>query len=116
MPQPQGHAIGFVDTRRECHAIVGAWNSAGVPDAVITVLWGDDGLHLLKRMMSDSLWGEAAEDVLTQGIIELSHGHFVIAVETKDRAQAMVVANLSVKHGGHCFNHFGCLTDERLTR
>jgi hypothetical protein len=116
LPEPQGHAIGFVDTKPDCDAVTQALNAAGFPDSAITVFGGEDGLHLLKRMMSGSLWGETAEDVLKQGTIELSHGHFALIVEAEDRDQAVLAANVSAQHGGHGFNHFGVFADERLTK
>ena len=116
MPDPQGHAIGFVDSQIECDAAIQELNNAGFSDSTIQVLRGLDGVHLLQRMMSDSLWGETDEDVLTQGILELRHGHFVLSINSRDRAQAMEIANLVAKHGGHGFSHFGMMSDERLTR
>ena len=116
MPEPQGHAIGFVNSQIECDAAIQELNNGGFPDSTIQVLRGVDGVHLLQRMMSGSLWGEADEDVLTQGIVELSHGHFALSIDSRDRAQALEIANLAAKHGGHGFTHFGLLTDERLTR
>ena len=67
-------------------------------------------------MMAGSLWGEAAEDLMKQGVIELTHGHFALTVEARDRNEALAIADASAKHGGHGFSYFGELTDERLTR
>ena len=116
LPAPQGHAIGFVDTQSDCNAVIHALTSAGYPESSITTLCGDDGIQLMKRMMGSSLWGETAEEVMKQGVIEISHGHFALIVETKDRDAAMDVANVSLPHGAHGFHHFGVLADERLTR
>jgi hypothetical protein len=90
-------------------------NAAGFLDASTAVFSGDDGIELLNRMMSGSLWGESDEDVLKQGTIELSNGHFVLTIESSDRDQALMIAMISEKHGGHGFYYFGLLTDERLT-
>ena len=116
MPAPAGHAIGFVNSKSKCDEIVQALNDAGFADSAITVLAGDDGIHLLKRMMGGSLWGETAEEVMKQGVIELTHDHFVVIVETEDRSEAVIAAGVATTHGGHNFNHFGLLTDERLTK
>ena len=116
MPAPQGHAIGFANSKAICDEIVEALNAADVPDSAMTVLSGEDGIHLLKRMMGGSLWGETAENVMNQGVIELNHGHFAIIVETKNRDEAVIAANIATAHGGHSFNHFGVLSDERLTK
>jgi hypothetical protein len=116
MPEPQGHAIGFVDSQTDCDAVILELNAAGFSDSTITVLNGDNGIRLLTRMMSGSLWGEAAEDLMKQGVIELTHGHFALTIEARDREEALAVANASSKHGGHGFSYFGKMTDERLTR
>ena len=114
MPPAQGCAIGFVDSLRQCDAIVHSLNAVGFPDSVIMVLTGEDGVHLLNRMMGDSLWGEAAEIVLKKGLIELSHGHLVLIIAVRDRDEGLIVANIAARHGGHRFNHFGLLVDEQL--
>ena len=116
MPEPQGHAIGFVNSQSDCDDVIQALNSAGFSDGMIAVLNGDNGIRLLTRMMAGSLWGEAAEDLMKQGVIELTHGHFALTVEARDRNEALAIADASAKHGGHGFSYFGELTDERLTR
>ncbi len=116
MPQLPGHAIGFANTRSECDAIIHDLNYAGFPDSAIAVLSGKEGAQLLKRMMGKSLWGETSEEVMKQGIVEIDNGHFALIIDTEDRDEAMLAANIATKHGGHNFNHFGELTDERLSR
>jgi len=116
MPAAQGYAIGFADTYAACEAINHSLNAAGFPDSAIMVLEGEDGTHLLKRMLGEELWGETSEIVLKQGLIELSHGHLVLIVAAKDRDEALLAANLAAEHGGHTFSHFGVLVDEQLTR
>ena len=116
MPSPQGHAIGFVDTKPQCDTFTQALNTAGFPSRSIKVLSGDDGNILLKRMMSGSLWGESAEKILQQGIIEIENGHFMITVECEDHDEATIVGRLATQHGGRTFNYFGLLMDEQLTR
>lgn len=116
LPAPQGHAIGFADSQADCNAITAALNAAGFPDDNITVLSGEDGIHLFQRIMGGSLWGEAAESMMRDGTIELNRGHFALMIETEDRDTAVTAANIASHHGGHNFNHFGLLTDERLTR
>ena len=116
MPSPQGHAIGFVDSANQCDKFTQALTMAGFSARKIKVLQGDDGTNLLKRMMSGSLWGETAEDVLKQGLIELNNGHYTVIVECEDHDEAMVIARLAALHGGRSFNYFGLLVDEQLTR
>jgi len=115
MPAPQGCAIGFVNNQTDCDEIISALNIAGFTETVITVLFGEDGIKLFKRMMGGSSWGEAAEDMLTLGVAEMSHGHLTIIVHTHDRNEAVVAASVAARHGGHGFSHFGLLVDERLT-
>ncbi len=116
MPELQGHAIGFVDTQTDCDHVIESLNAAGIPNEVISVFRGDPGIRLLNRIIGGSSWGEAAEDLLKQAVIELGHGHFAVMIDSRDREQALAVANASAKHRGHGFSYFGELTDERLTR
>jgi hypothetical protein len=116
MPAPAGHAIGFVDSEAACDQVLQALVAAGFPESTIRVLSGEDGVHLLKRSMGGSLWGEAAEAALAEGVLQLNHGHFVLFIDTRDRNQAMTAANIAKEHGGHGFSHFGLLMDERLTK
>jgi len=116
LPAPQGHAIGFADSQADCDAITGGLNLAGFPDDKITVLNGEDGIHLLQRMMSSSLWGEAVETLMKDGTLELNKGHFALIIDTEDRNAAVRAATIAARHGGRNFNHFGLLVDERLTR
>ena len=112
----QGHAIGFVDSPSVCDSVVHELKSAGVENPVINVLSGDEGAERLKLMVDGQMWGEASDELLKQGTIELSRGHCVLMVESRDRDQAMIVATISAKHGGRGFNYFGELIDEKLTR
>ena len=116
LPELKGHAVGFVDTRNQCDIVVQNLIVSGVAETAILVFSGDDGTQLFKQMMQGQLWGEAAEDLLKQGTIELSHGHLALMVESQDRNQALLVTNLCTKFGGHGFSYFGGMTDERLTR
>jgi hypothetical protein len=115
LQSPQGHAIGFVDTQTECDAVIQDLHAAGFANSVINVFAGNDGTVKLEQMMDGFGWGETAENLLKQGKIELSRGHLAVMIELRDRDQAMLVATVSTKHGGHSFNYFGGLTDERLT-
>ena len=116
LPGPQGHAIGFFNTKADCDAFIQQLNAAGFSDSTLAVLDGADGIHLLNRMMAGSLWGETAEDIVRQATIELSYGHYALVIESPDREQAMSLATLSANEGGHAFYYFGEYTDERLTK
>jgi len=116
MPAPRGHTIGFVDSVEACDAVTRTLVEAGFSESAITVLGGEDGIHLLKRMMGGSYWGEAAEELADQGVNELNHGHFALVIEAEDRDEAVIAANVATSHGGHGFSYFGLLTDTRLTK
>ena len=116
MPAPEGHAVGFVNTTEQRDEIFNALTDAGFADASINVLSGEDGVNLWKKMMGGSLWGESAQMTLREGQQELEDGHFVLIIETKDRNEAITAANIATRFGGHGFNHFGVLVDERLTK
>ena len=116
MPEPKGHTIGFIRSQEQCDAVVEDLIVAGIPGSSIILLSGDSGTRLFTRMMKGSLWGEAAEKLLKEGVIALSHGDFAIMVEAEDRDQALLIAKVAEQHDGHGFNYFGELTDERLTK
>ena len=116
LPIPKGHAIGIVDTQVNCDSIIRDLKDIDIPSSAVLVFGGESGKQLLLQMLKGQLWGEAAEDLLKQGTIELSRGHFVVMIEARDRDEAMTIANIAEKHGGHGFNYFGELTDEKLTR
>jgi len=116
LPAPRGHAIGFADSQATCDQIVRTLVEAGFLESSITVLSGEDGAHLLKRMMGGSLWGEAAEEVAKQGVVELERGHLALIIEAEDRDEAVIAANVATSHGGHGFSYFGILEDTRLTK
>lgn len=115
MPPAQGHAIGFVDTPEDCDAVVRSLNALGFPDSAMLMLAGEDGIQLLKRMMRDSLWGEADQTVLQRGLKELELGHYVLIIQVNDREEGLVAAKAAAQHGGHSFTHFGALVDDQLT-
>lgn len=116
MPEPKGHTIGFIRSQQQCDGVVEDLIIAGIPGSAIVVLSGDSGTRLFTRMMKGSLWGEAAENLLKEGVIALSHGDFVLIVEADDRDQALLIAKVAEQHDGRGFSYFGELTDERLTK
>lgn len=116
MPEPKGHTIGFIPTQAQCDAVVEDLIIAGIPGSAISILSGDSGTRLFTRMMKGSLWGEAAEKLLKEGVIALSNGDFGLIVEAEDRVQALLIAKVAEEHEGHGFSYFGEFTDERLTK
>lgn len=116
MPEPQGHLIGFVATYEDCVEICQELTTAGFSDDDITILRGDDGIHLFLRMMGDGMWGDLAKEFLRQGLVELDRGHCVVMIDVADREQALVAADLAIPIGGHSFTYFGHLADEQMTQ
>ena len=115
LSDPRGHTVGFIDTSSACETMTQALKDAGFPDAKILVFYGEEGVHLLDRMMEGSLWGESAEEALRHGTAELRVGHAVVCVEVHGSEEAAIVAEISTQHGGHSIYHFGILVDTRLT-
>ncbi|HEX4142175.1 MAG TPA: hypothetical protein VHY91_01385 [Pirellulales bacterium] len=115
LPVPQGRAIGFVDTKEQCEAIVRALNAAGYADSKITILYGDEGVHLLKRL-EGFYFSDAELGLVKFSEQQLRLGHYGLAIEVEDRDEAVRVTNLSTPLGGHSFDYFGTWFNERLTR
>ena len=116
IPELQGHSVGFIDTQTQCDSLIQQLNAAEITESAITVFSGEFGTERFEQTMQGHLWGEAAEDLLARGTLELSYGHLALMIESQDRSQAALVADISTKLGGHSFYYFGELTDERLTR
>jgi hypothetical protein len=116
VPQLADHVMGFVDTQAKCDEVIAALKRIGVAEDRMLVLHGPDGRQFLERMMEGSLWGEEAEAAMKESEIELREGHFVLCVEAKERDEGLRIALEAKAHGGHGFNHFGRMIDERLTR
>ncbi|WP_397570696.1 hypothetical protein [Schlesneria sp. T3-172] len=116
MPDPKGHTIGFLSSEDVCDVVVEELIMAGISGSGILVLSGPTGTELFTRMMKGSLWGEAVEKMLKDGVLALEHGDVILVVAVEDREQALLVAKVAEEHGGRGFNYFGEWTDERLTR
>jgi hypothetical protein len=115
LPVPQGRAIGFVDTKPQCEAIVRALNAAGYPDSKITILFGDEGVHLLKRL-EGFFFSDAELGLIKFSEQQLRLGHYGLGIEVEDRDEAVRVTSLCTPLGGHSFDYFGTWFNERLTR
>lgn len=78
-------------------------------------LFGDDGIHLVKRLKDESFFfGDSEDSVIRLAIKELSQGHYAVSVEVQDHKQAEEVANLARAHHGHDFSYFGTWTTEQF--
>jgi len=115
VPVLQGHAIGILNSLAECDAVVGALDVAGFSEARTLVFLGDDGIHLVQRMLEGSLWGETSENYLNECVAELTDGHCVVSVPVQNNNEAAAVAAIMTQFGGHGVNYFGSVIDTRLT-
>lgn len=116
MPQPQGHLIGFAADYSSCVEVCQELSAVGFSDSDVTILHGDDGIHLFLRLMGDGMWGELAQEFLRQGLVELDRGHCVLMIDVTDREQALLAADVAIPMGGYGFTYFGHLVDEQLTQ
>ena len=113
---PQGHTIGFVDTKEQFDAVTQALKAAGYADSSIIALHGEDGIQMLERLQTTFNFGDGEDAGMEFSIKELRAGHFALGIEAKDRAGAVRVASLSEPLGAHSFSYFGTWVNERLTR
>ncbi|HZZ71586.1 MAG TPA: hypothetical protein VFE24_04990 [Pirellulales bacterium] len=116
VPSPSGRVVGFVNTQAECDAIIEALNAVGVPRKKITVLFGQEGLHILERSQGKFFMGDAESETVEFAIQELSNGHVSFAVDADDRDEASRIAAVITQNGGHTVSYFGPLVAERLTK
>ena len=114
---PAGKVIGFFDGQAEFEAFADAVRAAGYPASKITSLYGEDGIHLLKRLKDHSFFfGDAEGSVIQHSIQELEQGHYVVAVDVTDHTHAEQIASLATPHGGHSFSYFGTWVSEQLSK
>lgn len=113
---PVGKVIGFVNGKVEFEAFADVLLAAGYPATAVTVLQGEDGIHLLERMDENRFFFSDSEDSIIQtGIDELKQGHYAVSIEVTDRQHAVDIANLAKPHSGHGFVYFGTWVNERLS-
>jgi hypothetical protein len=115
LPIPQGRAIGFVDTQAQCDAVVQALNAAGFSEAKITILFGEEGLHLVKRL-ERFFFSDAELGLVKFSEQQLRLGHYGLGVEVDSRDEAVRVADICTALGAHSWDYFGTWFNERLTR
>ncbi len=93
LPVPQGRAIGFVDTKPQCRSgRAGGLNAAGYPDSKITILFGEEGVHLLKRL-EGFFFSDAELGLIKFSEQQLRLGHYGLGVEVESRDEAVRVTN-----------------------
>jgi hypothetical protein len=114
-PPPQGHVIGFVDTRPEYEMVVKTLRDAGYPDSKITVLHGEEGIHILEPDEDAFEFGEAESRMMHNSMIQLRQGHYRIEIAVADREEALRVARLITPQGAHTVGYYGSIVSELLT-
>jgi len=114
-PKPQGHVMGFVDTKVDLQSMMTALRQNGFPDQRFTILQGTKGLEEFETMMEGSQWGESAERFTAQGREELATEGILLRVEVRDDAEAARVTELLRPLGIRSVFHFGALIDTQLT-
>jgi hypothetical protein len=113
---PAGKVIGFIDGKANFEAFAEALGAAGSPASKITLLYGEDGIHLLERLKGNSFFfGDSEDSIIQLGIRELGQGHYAAAVDVTDHTQAVQIASLAKRHGGHGFSYFGTWFTEQLS-
>lgn len=112
---PAGKVIGFVDGKNEFEALTDALSVAGYPSTTITSLYSEDGIQLLERLKEHRFFFADSEDsIIALSIKELKLGHYAVAIEVSDHAQAVAIVSLAKPHGGHGFTYFGTWVSETL--
>ena len=113
---PTGKVIGFLDSKVEFERFADTLLAAGYSDTAITLLYGEDGIHLLERMEEHRFFFSDSEDsIIHTGIRELKQGHCAVSIEVTDRQHAVDIARLAKPQGGHGFIYFGTWVNERLS-
>lgn len=115
LASPEGHTIGFVDTKEQFDAVTMALRSANYADASIIALHREDGIEMLKRQKKKFFFGDGEDAIIEFALEELRLGHYGLGIEVKDRASALQVINLTEPLGAHSFSYFGSWVNERLT-
>jgi hypothetical protein len=113
---PAGKVIGFFDGKAKFDAFAKAVRAAGYPTSKVSALYGEDGIHLLKRLKDNSFFfGDSEDSVIQLSIKELAQRHYAAAVEVTDHQHAMQIANLAKPLGGHTFSYFGTWVTAQLS-
>tara|TARA_R110002095_G_scaffold113541_1_gene99135 strand:+ start:533 stop:922 length:390 start_codon:yes stop_codon:yes gene_type:complete len=113
---PSGKVIGFLESKVEFEAFADALSAAGYQATAVTLLYGEDGIHLLERLNQNRFFFADSEDSIIQtGIRELKLGHYAVSVEVTDHQHAVDIASLAKPHGGYGFVYFGTWVNERLS-
>jgi hypothetical protein len=115
LARPEGHTIGFVDTKEQFDEVLQALHSADHPDAGSIALHLEDGIEMLTRLQKKFFFGDGEDAIITFALKELRLGHYGPGIEVKDRETALQVISLTEPLGAHSFSYFGTWINERLT-
>ena len=81
---PAGKVIGFLDGKEKFESFADTLLATGYPETSVTLLYGEDGIHLLERMQEHRFFFSDSEDSIIQtGIRELKLGHCAVSVEVR---------------------------------
>ena len=116
LPKPAGRVVGFVDTQEQFEAVSKALLQAKYPESTIIALHGPDGIDMLKRQRETFQFGDGENAIEEFALNELRAGHYAIAVEVENRADAIRVMNWTQPLGGHSYMYLGNWVNERLTK
>ena len=104
------HVMGFLDSRKDCEALVDAMKREGLGSPVMHTFDGPGGLEALEEMLKGS-WGEAEQAFYEKSLAELENGHSAICLEVADFDEAARIGKLAGPLGGRNFTHFGVMID-----
>ncbi len=94
LPSPSGRVIGAVSTKAKLDEAISALRTAGFEK--FEVLFGPDGIELMKRLQGVFFLGEEEESVIKRNISELEQGHYIIAIHASSEG----VKQALCKHKG----------------
>lgn len=114
-PTPQFHLMGFVDSSNAVRLVESVLRRLQIADERLSIYSPVHDREAFQEMMYSSLWGEAAEKFLQQGLKELDAGHYVIALRTHDEDDARAILASLNPTGIHGVIHFGALVDTQFT-
>lgn len=116
LPVLSGRVFGFIPTASEFDAFVSALRAAGVDESHIIWFHGEGSKELMHQNRGTFFLGDAEQSLLDLAAQQLDAGQYAISIGVADRDQAMRLAKLAERYGGHSFSHYGTWVNERLTK
>lgn len=112
---PRFHIMGFVDDSNAVREVESILRDREIDDSRLAVYSPIDDRDTFTELMYNSLWGEAAERFLHDGLREFDHGHFVISVSTHREHEAREILEALEPAGIHGVVYFGAFVDTQFT-